>query len=432
MEIRRESGCSLGRKPEGWVGIGDGMKKVGLLLASLAIGLGLSACRSLSSDLAATATITSGHEGSGPTATPGLIVQEEPGAGGQPTLADFWEGRAEFVLQVRDTGLPGGESDTVVMSNGELWSYLHASHRSAGTVDRCGEPVGFPGCTVIYKSYDGGYTFQHDEPPVCQFECARCPCDPEVDHVVQQQYPRVHYDGQSMVLVYEYLGRVMLRRSEDGLAWSQPQRVDETGIWRPSSRECPPAERIGEHPYMPYEYGCLAGGPPGVYVDGKRVYVFLAVGQNPGGMGCYYGKVRANANRFVPCEHNPLFTGADDYGPLDEEGPQTNAYFDFRTISSAEVVKIGDRIYMLYEGVRGPGRGDPGDSQFGLGLARSLTAGIDGPWEKYPGNPILVDLPGNIGLGHADLVVINARTVLYTALEEGLRSRLDLVWKTDR
>ena len=77
----------------------------------------------------------------------------------------------------------------------------------------------------------------------------------------------------------------------------------------------------------------------------------------------------------------------------------------------------------------GQAKGDPGDSQFGLGLARSLSHEIDGPWEKYGGNPILVDLPGNIGLGHADLVVIDGLTVLYTALEKDKRSRLDLVWK---
>jgi beta-xylosidase len=111
-------------------------------------------------------------------------------------------------------------------------------------------------------------------------------------------------------------------------------------------------------------------------------------------------------------------------------GPAANRYFDFRTISSAEVVQIGDRTYMLYEGIRGPGPGDAGDSQFGLGLARSQTDRIDGPWEKYPGNPLLVDLPGNIGLGHADLVVVEGQTILYTALVRDRRSRLALVWKT--
>lgn len=364
----------------------------------------------------------------GATPSPWAIVQEQPGSQGHPTLADFWAGRAEFVVEQEDTGLPRGESDTVVMGNGEVWSYLHASDASAGIVDRCGAPVEFPGCTVIYKSHDGGYTFQPPDPPVCLFECARCPCDAERDHVVQQQYPRLHYDGQTMILVYEYLGRVMLRRSEDGLNWSRPQRVDHSGIWKLWLRACGPGEHIGEHPFVRYDYECLAGGPPGVYIEDGNVHVLMAVGQNPGGMGCYVGKVHANPARFTPCANNPLFAGAPEYGPLEEKGPATNAYFDFRTISSAEVTRVGDRYYMLYEGIRGPGRGDAGDSQFGLGLARSLTAQIDGPWEKYAGNPILVDLPGNIGLGHADLVVMDGQTILYTALQRHKRSRLALVW----
>jgi hypothetical protein len=403
------------------------MKRVWLLFLAVGAGLWLSAC-SLPSDPLAPVP------GAPPVAAaeaPRPILQEQAGGGGHPTLADFWEGRAEFVVQVQDTGLPRGESDTVVMSNGELWSYLHASARSAGTLDRCGDPVEFPGCTVIYRSYDGGYTFQHDDPPVCQFECRRCPCDAERDHVVQQQYPRVHYDGETMVLVYEYLGRVMLRRSKDGLQWSRPQQVDHSSIWKLWLRDCEPEERIGEHPFVRYDYECLAGGPPGVYVAGEDVYVFLAVGQNPGGMGCYHGRVSANARRYERCEHNPLFVGAPDYGPLEERGPQTNPFFDFRTISSAEVVKIEDVYYMLYEGIRGPGRGDAGDSQFGLGLARSLTGEIDGPWEKFPGNPLLVDLPGNIGLGHADLVVVDGQTLLYTSLDKVTRSRLALVWKSE-
>jgi hypothetical protein len=403
------------------------MQKIGLLLAFLAIGL--AACSPNGSPLTPTPTITYAHSGPGPTPTPWLVVQEEPGDQGHPTLADFWQGRAEFVVEAEDTGLPRGESETIVMGNGELWSYLHASDRSAGTVDQCGDPVEFPGCTVVYKSYDGGYTFHHDDPPICLFECARCPCEPEKDHVFQQQYPSVYYDGEIMILAYEYLGRIMLRRSEDGVNWSRPQQVDKTGIWKLWLEDCPPEERIGEHPFVRYDYECLAGGPPGVFIEGDTAYVFLAVGQNPGGMGCYYGKVGGNAKRFKRCEHNPLFLGASEYGPLEEKGAQTNPFFDFRTISSAEVSKIGDRYYMLYEGVRGPGRGDPGDSQFGLGLARSLTSQIDGPWEKHPSNPILVDLPGNIGLGHADLVVVRGQTILYTALGKDKRSRLALVWK---
>ena len=59
-----------------------------------------------------------------PTATPAylLVHSESPGTHGHPTLADFWDGTAQFVIDVPDTGLPLGESDTLVMRNGELWS----------------------------------------------------------------------------------------------------------------------------------------------------------------------------------------------------------------------------------------------------------------------------------------------------------------------
>ena len=357
------------------------------------------------------------------------MIQEQPGANGLPTLADFWEGRAQFVLDVPNTGLPMGESDTLVMRNGELWSYLHASTPSAGTVDRCGDPVAFPGCTVIYHSADGGRSFHHDDPPVCQFDCATCPCDPEHDQITQQQYPRVAYSGTMLFVVYEYLGRIRLRRSDDGLTWSPPERVADTGVWKLWLRTCRPEERIGEHPFIPHEYDCLAGGPPGIIIEGGRVYVFVGMGQNPGSMGCYVGAVTTSAGQFTRCQHNPLFVGAQTYGPTEVQGAPANPYFDFRTISSAEVQRVSDRVYMLYEGVRGPGPGDAGDTQFGLGLARSLTDRIDGPWETYPGNLILVALPGNVGLGHADLVVLDGRTFLYTSLDGVMRSRLALVWK---
>jgi hypothetical protein len=355
------------------------------------------------------------------------MPQGKPGENGQPTLADFWEGRARFVVDVEDTGLPKGESDTLVMSNGEFWSYLHASARSAGTVDRCGNPVEFPGCTVIYRSRDGGRTFQHYDPPVCQFECRQCPCDSTRDHIDQQQYPRVTTDGNTMTLVYEYRGRVMLRRSSDGLSWSLPEQLRGSGVWYGQS-SCRPEERIGPHPYVAHDYDCLVGAPPGIYADGKRLYVFVGLGQNPGSMGCYYGALGTPGGQLAKCAHNPLFTGATEYGPLEDKGAPANPFFDFRTISAAEVQKIGDRYYMLYEGTRGPGEGDPGDTQFGLGLARSLTNQADGPWEKFPGNPILIGLPGNIGLGHADLVVVNGQTLLYTSLNGATRSRLVLVW----
>jgi hypothetical protein len=256
-----------------------------------------------------------------------------------------------------------------------------------------------------------------------------CPCTSERDHIDQQQYPRLAYNGKTLFVVYEYRGRVRLRRSADGLIWSPPEKVADTGIWKLWLRSCRAEERIGVHPFVPYDYECLAGAPPGIFVEGNTVYVFVALGQNPGAMGCFVGATTAAAERFTRCVHNPLFVGAGNYGPLEHKGPYINSFFDFRTLSSAEVQKVGARYYMLYEGVRGPGPGDPGDSQFGLGLARSLTEQIDGPWEKYPHNPILVDLPGNVGLGHGDLVVMGGQTFLYTSLDGVKRSRLVLVWK---
>lgn len=349
-------------------------------------------------------------------------------AGVQPTLADLWDGRAAFVVDVAVTGLPLGESETIVMDNGEWWSYTHASTQSAGITDRCGAPVAFPGCTVLWRSSDDGVSFALDA-PVCLFDCVRCPCRSTVDHIDQQQYPDVVWDGALLRLVYEYRGRAMVRESADGRRWSEPRRVAETGIWRRWLRDCGPGETIGDHPFVPYDYECLAGAPPGIAVVDGTVYIFVGVGQNPGGMGCYRGSVGAEPAFFVPCRHNPLFQGAPTYGPTDVFGAAANPWFDFRTVSSAEILPIDDRFYLLYEGIRGPGPADGGDSQFGLGLARSVTAQIDGPWETFPGNPLLVDLPGNVGLGHADLVVHDGVTLLYTSLDGATRSRLRLVWQ---
>lgn len=347
----------------------------------------------------------------------------------EPTLADFWDGRARFRIDVPDTGLPMGESDTVMMPNGEFWSYVHASDRSAGVRDRCGAPVEFPGCVVIYRSVDGGRTFRHDTPPVCLFECRQCPCDSQNDHIDQQQYPRVQYDRGVFVLVYEYRARLMLRRSADGLTWSAPEEVPFTGIWQAGLRGCPSSEAIGRHPFVAHDYDCLVGGPPGLILEHGWLYVFAGFGQNPGGLGCMVGPADGPVLQLRRCLYSPLFRGASDYGPLELGGPAANAYFDFRTISSAEVVRVGSRYYALYEGIRGPAAGDPGDSQFGLGLARSRSAHIDGPWEKFPDNPILVDLPGNIGLGHADVLIVDGQTWLYTSLDGVTRSRLVLEWR---
>lgn len=345
-----------------------------------------------------------------------------------PTLADFWNGTARFALDVPDTGLPMGESDTLVMSNGELWSYVHASDRSAGVRDSCGAPVAFPGCVVIYKSHDGGAHFVLEANAICQMPCAQCPCEAEIDHTPQQQYPRVAFGGGVFFMAYEYLGGVYVRRSADGLNWSAPTRLALSGIWHLWFRNCPAHERIGAHPFVQKDYECLAGGPPGIFIDGDRIFVFVAMGQNPSHMGCVVGRVSQPADTFTRCRANPLFTGARTYGARTATGATMNANFDFRTISSAEIIRAGNRYYMLYEGVRGPGPADVGDNQFGLGLARTRTSQIDSAWEKFSGNPILQDLPGNIGLGHADVVTIDGETFVYTSLDGVKRSRLKLVW----
>lgn len=378
------------------------------------------------------------------TTTPGKAVTSA--TTDHPTLTDFWRGDAHFEIEVADTGLPMGESDTLPVGGDELWSYLHASYQSAGVVDQCGDPVPFPGCVVIFQSRDRGLTFAPlatgdatTSPPLtCQIPCAQCPCDSRRDQIDQQQYPQVVHqvdaDGRERwVMAYEYRANTMLRRSADGLTWSPAEEAPFTGIWQEWLMSCREEERIGPHPNAPAEYDCLVGGPPGVVLAANErgeteLYLFVGLGQNPGSMGCYRGSPGAPAAILRKCDHNPLFTGARDYGPVDASGADANAYFDFRTISSADVIRVDDRYYMLYEGVRGPTAGDAGDTQFGLGLARSLTDQIDGPWERYPGNPILADVPANVGIGHADLVVLDGQTILYTSLDGETRSRLKLVW----
>jgi len=66
-----------------------------------------------------------------------------------PTLEDFWEGRAEWVRDQFDVGLPMGESDTVQISSTEYRAYLHASSQSANVIDQCGDPVQFPVETYV-------------------------------------------------------------------------------------------------------------------------------------------------------------------------------------------------------------------------------------------------------------------------------------------
>lgn len=130
------------------------------------------------------------------------------------------------------------------------------------------------------------------------------------------------------------------------------------------------------------------------------------------------------------CEHDPLFSGAAEYGPTDVFGAAANAYFDFRYISSADVIQVGEQFYMAYEGVRGPdvlNRGQ--DTQFGLGFARTVNGTLDGIWEKWPSNPAILPLSPNFGVGHADLVVVEGETWLYTATSMNTRGRFRLVWR---
>jgi len=335
------------------------------------------------------------------------------------------------VLEAHDVGLPVGESDTVYRGGGELWSYLHASHKSAGVVDSCGDPVPFPGCVTLWKSHDGGYRF-FLENPICLFSCLNCPCVPGRDHTGQQQYPRVFFDADRAYIVYEWGAGTYLRTSTEGVHWSAEAHVPSTGQWQAEPGACPEAASIGDHPniYAETEYGnCLVGAPPGIYVEGNLLYVFIGLGRSPGHMGCYVGDKYAGAAGLRQCASNPLF-GADaerGYGPLEARGAEANPYFEFRTISSADVVRVGDRTYMAYEGVRGPSDPTVVDDQFALGFARSAGPAIDGPWEKYPHNPVIMDVANNWGIGHADIVIIGPATYLYTATSQTTRGRYVLV-----
>ncbi len=346
------------------------------------------------------------------------------------TLEDFWNGHAEWLLEIHDTGLPIGESDTVYRGGNELWSYLHASYQSAGVVDQCGDPVPFPGCTTRWISLDAGRSFTLIE-PVCLFPCASCPCDNRRDHIAQQQYPRVAFTPEEVYLVYEFGAYNYLRTSPDGLNWSDHAHIKGTWIWTYPYGSCKPYELIRHHPniFAGQEWDCLAGGPPGIYVEGDMLYIFVALGKAPGHMGCYKGNRFLGAAGLRECDNNPLFGAELGYGPREVMGAEANPYFEFRTISSADVVRVGNHYYMTYEGIRGPSNPFVVDDQFGLGLARSVTLEIDGPWEKYPGNPIIMDLPGNVGVGHADIVLIGEATYLYTATLEGTRGRYVLVRK---
>lgn len=344
------------------------------------------------------------------------------------TLDDFWNGSAEWVLEVYETGLPRGESDTVYRGGLEFWSYLHASYESAGVMDQCGDPVPFPGCITLWISRDGGQHFALEN-PVCLFSCDSCPCESGRDQIAQQQYPRLSFQSDMAYMVYEHGAGTYLRTSPDGLNWSEFAHVPGTGAWHFEHGECAGAESIGEHPHIhsELEFDCLVGAPPGIYIEGSTLYVFVGLGRAPGHMGCYVGNRYSGVWGLQKCANNPLFGAENGYGPVEVLGPDANPYFEFRTISSADVVRVGDHYYVLYEGTRGPSAITEFEDQFGLGLARSVGLAIDGGWERYPNNPIIMGLPGDIGVGHGDIVIADNTTYLYTTTSPSTRGRYVLV-----
>lgn len=355
----------------------------------------------------------------------GLHAQDEP-----PTLLDFWEGRAHWQVDLADVGLPVGESDTLDKGEGVLWSYLHASYESSGILDQCGQPVAFPGCTTLWESDDIGQSFSLTA-PFCMMTCEACPCDDQRDHITAQQYPRVVATNDLFYMAYEWHAQTILRTSEDGLNWSDwvYLRVP-GGTWPMSYDPCSEVEQIGEHPFIRGQAdGCLVGAPPGLYVDGDRLYVFIAAGSAPSHMRCYKGDRHGPLDELQLCDTDPLFSGATEYGPLALSGADANPYFDFRYISSADLLADGDYLYMFYEGIRGPDELERGmDTQFALGFARAPLDAIDGPWELFPGNPIIQDVAFNWGIGHADVIVLDGVTYLYSATDQRTRGRYVLVW----
>lgn len=360
-------------------------------------------------------------------ASKGIITQAQT----NPTLADFWTGDAVWVMEFEDVGLPVGESDTVDMGGGRLLSYLHASDQSAGIIDQCGMPVEFPGCLTLWESSDNGENFSLAA-PVCLMACTSCPCDDARDHITAQQYPRVFFTEDEAYLTYEWHAQTILRRSDDGINWSEWSFLrTPAGTWPSSYADCSAIERIGPHPNIRGEiHDCLVGAPPGVYVEGDTLYIFVGAGSAPGNMRCYKGDRNGPLDALTQCTTDPLFSGAPEYGPLDVvAGDEIAPYFDFRYVSSADVLRVDDHYYMVYEGVRGPDQLERGmDTQFALGFARSVGPEIDGAWEKFAGNPVLMPISPNFGVGHADLIVMDGITYMYTATSMETRGRYRLVW----
>jgi hypothetical protein len=233
-------------------------------------------------------------------------------------------------------------------------------------------------------------------------------------------------------MVYEWGAGAFVRTSNNGVDWSHESQVPGTGIWHESEGPCnSEAESIGFHPNVDpgAAFDCLAGAPPGIYAEGSQLYVFTGLGRAPSHMGCFVGNIGAPVEEMVPCTTNPLFGSAREYGPLDAIGAEGDAYFDFRTISAADVVREGDHYYMAYEGTRGPSAAGRRDDQFALGFARSVGPEIDGPWETYPGNPAIEHQGDNWGIGHADIVEVNGIVYLYTSTSPTTRGRYVLVYR---
>jgi hypothetical protein len=230
-------------------------------------------------------------------------------------------------------------------------------------------------------------------------------------------------------MVYEWHAQTILRRSQDGITWSDWDYLRVPGgVWPRSFAECLPVEDIGEHPNIRGQGDvCIIGGPPGLTIDGDQLYVFVMAGSAPAHMRCYKGNRFGDLGALQRCDTDPLFGGAREYGAEDLSGTAANAYFDFRYISSADVLFDGQYYYMAYEGIRGPSVLEFGrDNQFGLGFARAQA--LDSQWELYPGNPILGGLVDNWGIGHADLLVIDGVTYMITATSTSTRGRYRLAW----
>lgn len=73
--------------------------------------------------------------------------------------------------------------------------------------------------------------------------------------------------------------------------------------------------------------------------------------------------------------------------PILTVGERTADSWDDGMVSQCSVKKIGDWFFMLYSGgTNNHGRKYSGKNRMAFGLARAKNA--EGPWEKYPGNPV--------------------------------------------